>query len=565
MKFLIVSIHLVTLSFASYCMADGEDSEGQIQRGDPAITGGFAFPSLSKLSIEKETLTISPKLIQAEYQITNSTSESIKGRISFPMPYFEFFGSGCGERGYTGVLEGFKLRVNGAEIHPSRSITARKFSGEEATDILRNLDFNDADIVNFAGLNRNNYGCNPGGGWENPKSTSAKINKHLDALIDEELVVDKERPWPNWQVSYVYSWDQNFLPGQIVSLEYEYVPLVAGVAKPASRFRSNKPNDLEWLQKSYCTDEGTIRAAQAINKRTQVPFTISWLNYISATGENPTLKVKDFTLNLHKENENQIISLCFDGHFAKSAPLTLSVNLKDYYPENNIQVLYLSPDANVPIEDKDEDLPISVTTTEAVKKQATQLSDADKLRFEQVVKAGNKFIPNQFDGVAMSTEEDGNPTLSFEPNFEPVRFENGDDVKVGAREVCPQISLSSIKLDSQEAILTYRAKIVGHYLENLFPVNEGGMARHGGFPNFSYNTDESGKFYEVQVTLNNQYEVVAVALPDNFYTSAYVYKIEELRDGIESDSFPKEEHHLWSKDSQKEIGVIKKQAEKVCK
>lgn len=206
---------------------------------------------------------------------------------------------------------------------------------------------------------------------------------------------------------------------------------------------------------------------------------------------------------------------------------------------------------------------VGITVSDDVKKQLNKMSEIEQKGAKQLVAVGNKFAPNQFDQSAMATDEDGAPVISFEPNFEPARIENDDGVKIGHREVCPQVSLFSAQFGKDETVLTYRSKIVGIYFDKLWPVGQGG--RHDAFPSFSYDIADSGEFYEVKITLDGDNNVTSVTPQDNVITYAYTYEIDHLKNEIESYKFPKEEHHVRNLDFRKIIEVIRKQAEKICK
>lgn len=556
MKILQPCIFVLAFALTDGCWAN--DSVGHIYRGDPQSAGGIIFKKTNDISMEKEVLTISPNLIRVEYEFLNKTAKPIREEILFPMPYYNFIGKGCGNT-YTGKLEDFKLWVDGTEMPTLRHVQAKKFSGEDVTNLFHKLGFTDDDIANFGGTESATRGCGPEGELSNPLQAPPIIAKNIDTLFDEDLVVDKERAYPNWQVSNVYSWDLDFPPGHIVRVVHEYKPLIFSWMK----FRTTNRNALAGFNEPYCTDDGTFRVAQDINKRTKSPFGVGILNYVLTTGANWSGPIKDFTLNLRKENENQVFSLCFDGHFVKSDSLTLTSHIHNFVPTKDIALLYLYPISDISPESKDEDIPISVTVSDEVKKQLNQMSATGQKGARQLIMTGNKFAPNQFDQSAMGTGEDGSPNISFEPDFEAVRIEQGEDVKIGHREVCPQVSLSSAQFDKEETVLTYRSKIVGLYLDKLWPVGQGG--KHLGFSNFSYDISDSGKFYEVKITLDSDNKIASVAPQDNFYTYAYTYEIEHLKDAIDSNAIPKEEQHIRDLDSRKRIEVIKKHAEKICK
>jgi hypothetical protein len=318
--------------------------------------GGIEFKKTQDISMEKEVLTISRKLIRVEYEFLNTTSKPIKETIVFPMPFYGF-DAGCSPM-HSGKLGGFKVWVNGILQNTSRTVRAR-LKGNDVTTRLRELGFADEDIAEYRGVDG---GC---GMDEHPPQ--GVFAKNIDVLVKDGLMnyfVENEHAefptyisMPLWESAYFYSWEQVFPPNAIVRVAHEYVPFTGSINGlysfiDVSSFKKDK--DGEGLVKNFCITDGTIRAGKNIQEHIttgafQIPIEglrREAVNYILTTGANWAGPIKDFTLNLKKESKNEIVSLCFDdGQFKKSDELTISSHIKNFVPKSDISAIFFyAPD-----------------------------------------------------------------------------------------------------------------------------------------------------------------------------------------------------------------------------
>jgi len=338
----LIWIFLIFL-LASNCEAN--DSIGYLG------AGGIEFKKTEDISMEKEVLTISRKLIRVEYEFLNTTSKQIKETIIFPMPFYGF-DFGCSPE-HSGRLEGFKVWVNGEIQATSRTVRAR-LKEKDVTSRLKELGFADEDISEYRGI-EGNCGMDvhpPTGIFARNMDGLNKVG--LVKIFNQEGTVIVT---PMWTAAYFYSWEQVFPPNAIVRVAHEYVPFTGSINglysfSDVSSFKEDKGG--EGLVKDFCITDGTIRAGKNIQEHiTTGAFKIpieglrrETVNYILTTGANWAGPIKDFTLNLKKESKNEIVSLCFDdGQFKKSDALTVSSHINNFLPKNDISAIFFyAPD-----------------------------------------------------------------------------------------------------------------------------------------------------------------------------------------------------------------------------
>jgi hypothetical protein len=320
-------VFVLLWAFAQDCMAN--DSIGAVG------AAGIEFKKSSDISMEKETLTIYEDRIRVEYDFLNKSTKPIRERILFPMPFYSF-DLGCSPE-YSGDLQLFRVWINGEELKPKRTVRARLSNGADVTQKLKDIGFDDDDIAEYHGVTSSCGQIVPTPDDEFDGIYAEKID-----LLTKEGLADNhasgDKPLPLWQASYVYYWDQEFPPNKKISVDHEYVPFVGtgpGYWGFLGEQYSKKMND-----GGYCIDQGTYRAAKKASKAGYVP---TFVDYILTTGANWAGPIKDFTLILKKSTSDDVISLCFDGHFKRQDETTLISNIKNFTPKKDISVLFMSP------------------------------------------------------------------------------------------------------------------------------------------------------------------------------------------------------------------------------
>jgi hypothetical protein len=341
----IILVVLVCLGFLMSDCVIANDSIGALG------LGGIEFKKTKDISMEKETLTISNDQVRVEYEFINNTDKPIRETVVFPMPVYNYYKAFCQPSPeYMGSVQDFKVWVDGKQLMPSLTVRARIQQHADAgkqeiitgyidvTDRLKKLGFTDEDIAEYRGITFYSGECDN----DDDLYVSGKYQQNLE-LLNKEGLANKKHPL--WDVSYVYHWEQEFPPKQITHVVHEYEPFAGGGSGEAD-FMGSSPSFQMYNPKDFCMTDGAIRAARQIQKRTTQPFRWSVVDYILTTGANWSGPIKDFTLNLKKMNANEIVTLCFDGHFKKQDALTLTSNIKNFTPQKDISVLfYYDPDA----------------------------------------------------------------------------------------------------------------------------------------------------------------------------------------------------------------------------
>lgn len=335
----------VFLLLANDCVAN--DSIGYLG------AGGIEFKKTEEISMEKEVLTISRKLIRVEYEFLNTTSRPIKETIFFPMPFYAF-NEGCSDQ-HSGELDKFRLWVNGKPQGTLRKAQAR-LKGKDVTSRLKALGLTDEDITEYRGIVKSCYSS----GYPPSTGNIAKImtilrNEGFAELIENGADIFIK---PLWEAAYFYSWEQVFPPNSLVRVEHEYIPFSGWINGLYSfNDESGFKNRNQDFVKDFCISDGTIQVGKNIQARIttgtlKIPLeglALEKINYILTTGANWAGPIKDFTLNLKKASKNEIVSLCFDeGHFKKSGELTISSHIKNFVPKSDISAIFFyAPDPMV--------------------------------------------------------------------------------------------------------------------------------------------------------------------------------------------------------------------------
>ena len=289
--------------------------------------GGIEFEKTKDISMNKEILTISKKLVRVEYEFENISDHTINKKILFPMPFYSF-NEGCSDERTYGDLENFKLWVDGKKIKTMKSIRAELPGGIDVTAKLKNMGFNEDDIANYMGVK--SYCTEPN------HNLPEKYTKNINLLIKEGLVGSKplENVYlPLWKTSHVYSWDQEFLPKKIVHVVHEYTPDTE-MHSGGTDFKN-----LSNLDSDFCFTNDTIKMAIKLQGRKDVLYD-SIVKYILVTGANWSGPIKDFTLNIKKDKQDEIVSLCFDGGFKKMDSLTVTSHIINFVPQKDLNVAF---------------------------------------------------------------------------------------------------------------------------------------------------------------------------------------------------------------------------------
>lgn len=299
--------------------------------------GGIEFKKTEDISMEKEILTLSADKVRVEYEFLNKTKKTITERIYFPMPFRGSYDLSC--YGRPGQLQNFKVWANGRLINATWTVQAKLPSGEDVTSKLKRLGLSDQDIASYAGVT---ILCE--GDADDP-SLVAQHNKDLDRLGIKD--VDQYGVNEEWNVSHVYHWDQEFPPEKITKIVHEYTPFTGGssggldFSNSSGAIKSAKRLENRVGESgSLCIEDNVLRAAKNTIKNGYL-YRYATVRYVLTTGRNWSGPIKDFTLNIKKQDPRDLVSLCFDGSIKKASPLVLTSHLTNFVPQDDLHVLFL--------------------------------------------------------------------------------------------------------------------------------------------------------------------------------------------------------------------------------
>lgn len=331
MKAQILALIVVSLSALAQ-VSKANDSIGAVG------AGGIEFKKSSDISMESETLTIYEGRIRVEYVFLNKSAKPISERILFPMPYYSF-DEGCTPK-YSGDLPLFRVWVNGEDVQTRSLVRAKLANGQDVTKRLKDIGLTDEDIAEYTGVT-SHCGAAYEPAWASKEQFEGAYAQKIDQLTKAGLADNHSfgnHPMPLWLTSRVYYWDQEFPPNQKISVVHEYVPFV-GTGPGYSNYLNDKYST-SMNDGPYCVDQGTFKAVQKARKAGYVP---TFVDYVLTTGANWDGPIKDFTLVLVKRTPDDVISLCFDGHFDRKDEMTLISHVKNFTPKKDLSVLFMSP------------------------------------------------------------------------------------------------------------------------------------------------------------------------------------------------------------------------------
>lgn len=285
--------------------------------------GGILFGKTDAVAMKKEVLSVSAELIKVEYEFLNESAKDVEETIFFPLP--EYAAGYHGSPTYYGQPQQFTVDVDGKRKDYQTTFVA-KLDAKDVTARLRQLGLSDAQIAYFPSHTPFDKKVAP----LTAAQSKIMIGEGLLAqLYDEEWV-------PAWTVKVIYLWQQKFPAGKVVRVRHQYAPFVA--AGPGASYLG----DGNAFEKKYCGDKAFYKTWNRLAaKQGESGFVNAvWVSYILTTGNTWKNGIEDFTLNLIKGKSDELVSLCFPGTFTKINPTTLQVKLRNFHPQQDLDVYF---------------------------------------------------------------------------------------------------------------------------------------------------------------------------------------------------------------------------------
>lgn len=301
--------------------------------------GGVVRYGKSKdVTIAREVLEVSPKLIRVDYVFRNLASPRTRSEpltMGFPLPlyygpvpYYE----------HGGEPPAFSVLVEGRSV-PSKTVvrarqgkcaddSLRRDCGVDVTDRLRAIGLTDGQIAHSEKFN-------------SPSDQEKKLTDRQRArLVRDGLLRDDGTEFADWTADLTYVWQLSMIPGQAVNVRHEYAPFVNGGSYAYDATE-------EMLRKKYCASDAQIETWKRMVKMSPTsPYGVAAtqglrVEYILTTANTWAAPIGEFVLRLKKSRPDEMVLLCFPGKFRKTDPLTFEVKLEGFRPETDLRVLFL--------------------------------------------------------------------------------------------------------------------------------------------------------------------------------------------------------------------------------
>ncbi|ADZ72288.1 DUF4424 domain-containing protein [Polymorphum gilvum] len=303
-------------------------------------TGGLVLVRTDAISMDREDLFISLDEIQVAYRFRNTTDADVDTIVAFPMPEIQYnpYGDTALPDTANDNFLGFSATVEGVPVDIALEQKAYA-AGLDVTDLLKRhgvplFPFGDEA---FEALKAQTPATLRD--WE---SRGLVFNDRYD--VGDGV---KDHPTPAWTLRSTYWWRMTFPAGRSIMVEHRYKPSIGGTAGVSffqdGRFSGETHAD---YRERYCLDEAFERA---ILRETRArgadypPFYESRIAYVLKTGGNwAGGTIGTFRLTVDKGSTKNFVSFCADT-VRKVGPTTFEATQTDFYPERDLEVLFLRP------------------------------------------------------------------------------------------------------------------------------------------------------------------------------------------------------------------------------
>jgi hypothetical protein len=290
--------------------------------------GGIIIGKTNDIAMAKEVLDISYDKIKVDYEFVNESDKDITETIVFPLPPYR---ADTPEEPYAGMMPEFSVTVDGKPVKFATKVRAVQ-NGVDVTDKLKKIGFSDYEIATFP---------------FNEKLLAdhvLKIPKNKIELLHKNGLISKGG-YLDWKNYVVYEWKQTFKAYSITKVSHSYRPFVSCGSDSGYSPDSDMDGGRVSLIKKFCADDNTLKKLDALyadekNRDLVRQIRAYGVSYILKTANTWKDGIRDFKLIIRKANPNEIISLCFLGSFKKTSPTTYEVELKNFSPEQDLDVYF---------------------------------------------------------------------------------------------------------------------------------------------------------------------------------------------------------------------------------
>ena len=299
--------------------------------------GGIRLATTEDVSMDREDLFISPSKVTVDYVFTNKTEKDVESVVAFPMPEIRYFGEEVSDvpNAESDNFMNFKVSQDGAPIDVE--LEQRAFaSGLDVTDALKKKGVHLLPVGEAATADLKTLSPEEAEDWV----ARGIVTRQSYTDGDQEKVEYA----PGWTLKSTYWWRTVFPAGQSVKVHHSYKPSVGGTVD-VTFFRDGAPaENYDLYAKRYCINEGFTKAVAKAQAQTakNTAWMEKWLSYVLVTANNWSGPIGTFHLTVDKEDPNALVRFCGDGS-EKTGPTTYELTMKDYYPQEDLNVLIVYP------------------------------------------------------------------------------------------------------------------------------------------------------------------------------------------------------------------------------
>ena len=296
--------------------------------------GGLQFSRTSAVSMESEALKISTDRISVNYLFRNTTAAAVNLTVAFPLPDIDL---SEGENisfpasDPTNFVD-FQTRIDGKPVSFVINQSA-KVGEKDVTKLLLDQQIPVLPI-----------GAKQIRTQDLPEPVKNK-------LADEGLLMPtgtgergRKLYEPGWIVKTSVVREQSFPPGQPVSVEHTYRPIVGASPDTILRknLRQNKSMtaEIDRYRREYCITDGFLAELDKIagpGQENKAAIQERRISYVLKTGANWAGPIRNFGLSVDG-GKGRLISFCHAGLNPKAGSAS-EFEAKDFLPAQNLKIL----------------------------------------------------------------------------------------------------------------------------------------------------------------------------------------------------------------------------------
>jgi hypothetical protein len=297
--------------------------------------GGLVFTRSADISMESETLTITPETVTVRYQFLNQSQGPVTLTVAFPLPDIDLADADNVAIPNSDPVNfvGFETKADGSAVN--FTMDQRAFVGtKDVSALLRELGLPLLPLDNL-------------------KDKVATLPPAARTrLIDEGLLVQSgqtERGQPiydaGWKVKTSAVRQQTFPPNRPVAVEHRYRTSLGGsvdtVLRKALRQDPAMANEVARYRKEFCvTDQFLSELDKLAGEReaNTAKMQERRISYVLKTGANWAGPIKQFRLVVDARKADRLVSFCSAG-IRKASPTTYEVTATNFTPDKDLKIL----------------------------------------------------------------------------------------------------------------------------------------------------------------------------------------------------------------------------------